>query len=127
METHAVLICDDNESIHSSLIPYLKTEGFSVLSAYNGETALRLLPQADVIILDVMLPGIDGFEVCREIRKHSDVYIIMLSARSEEVDRVVGLELGADDTSPSLSLPGRSRFGSKRPSGACIRNRSQSD
>lgn len=99
MGKHTVLICDDNLAIHRSLTSYLKTEGIDVISAYDGETALQELCRLniDVVVLDVMLPGIDGYEVCREIRKQSEVYIIMLSARSEELDRVVGLEVGADD------------------------------
>lgn len=99
MGKHTVLICDDNIAIHSSLTSYLKAEGIEVISAFDGETALaELLRQSvDVIVLDVMLPGIDGYEVCREIRRNNDVYIIMLSARGEELDRIVGLEVGADD------------------------------
>lgn len=99
MGNHTVLICDDNMAIHSSLTSYLKAEGIDVISAFDGETALNELRRqsVDVMILDVMLPGMDGYEVCREVRKHSDVYIIMLSARGEELDRIVGLEVGADD------------------------------
>lgn len=99
MGKHTVLICDDNMAIHSSLTSYLKAEGIDVVSSFDGETALQELrrQKVDVIVLDVMLPGMDGFEVCREIRKHSDVYIIMLSARGEEIDRIIGLEIGADD------------------------------
>lgn len=99
MGNHTVLICDDNMAIHSSLTSYLKAEGIDVISAFDGETALNELRRqsVDVMVLDVMLPGMDGYEVCREVRKHSDVYIIMLSARGEELDRIVGLEVGADD------------------------------
>lgn len=99
MEKHTVLICDDNIAIHSSLTSYLKAEGINVVSAFDGETALQELhhQNIDVMVLDVMLPGIDGYEVCREVRKFSDVHIIMLSARGEELDRIVGLEVGADD------------------------------
>lgn len=99
MGKHTVLICDDNMAIHSSLTSYLKVEGIDVVSSFDGETALQELrrQKIDVIVLDVMLPGMDGFEVCREIRKHSDIYIIMLSARGEEIDRIIGLEIGADD------------------------------
>lgn len=99
MGKHTVLICDDNIAIHSSLTSYLKAEGIEVVSAFDGETALAELrrQRIDVMVLDVMLPGIDGYEVCREIRRSSDVYIIMLSARGEELDRIVGLEVGADD------------------------------
>lgn len=99
MGKHTVLICDDNMAIHSSLTSYLKAEGINVISAFDGETALNELRRqsVDVMILDVMLPGMDGYEVCREVSKISDVYIIMLSARGEELDRIVGLEVGADD------------------------------
>lgn len=99
MGKHTVLICDDNIAIHSSLTSYLKTEGIAVISAFDGESALQELGRhpVDVVVLDVMLPGIDGYEVCRQVRKSSDVYIIMLSARGEELDRIVGLEVGADD------------------------------
>lgn len=99
MEKHTVLICDDNDVIHSGLNSYLKLEGIDAISAYDGETALELMEKysVDVVVLDLMLPGIDGYEVCREIRKQSDVYIIMLSARGEDIDRIIGLEIGADD------------------------------
>lgn len=99
MGKHTVLICDDNMAIHSSLTSYLNAEGIDVISAFDGETALQELPRQpiDVVVLDVMLPGMDGYEVCREIRKYSEVHIIMLSARGEELDRIVGLEVGADD------------------------------
>ncbi|MGM9606917.1 MAG: response regulator transcription factor [Oscillospiraceae bacterium] len=99
MGKHTVLICDDNMAIHSSLTSYLKAEGIEIISAFDGETALNELHRqnVDVVVLDVMLPGMDGYEVCREVRKYSDVYIIMLSAKGEELDRIVGLEVGADD------------------------------
>lgn len=99
MEKYTVLICDDSDSIHDSLTSYFGEQGFHVISAYNGENALVKLREhpVDVVLLDIMLPGMDGYEVCREIRKTSDVYIIMLSAKGEEIDRVLGLELGADD------------------------------
>lgn len=99
MAKHTVLICDDNPVMHDSLSVYLKQEGIDVVSRYDGESALDYLKHnpADVVVLDIMLPGIDGFEVCREIRKLSEVHIIMISARSDNVDRIVGLEVGADD------------------------------
>lgn len=99
MRKHTVLICDDNIAIHSSLTSYLKAEGINVISTMDGESALRELRRhaVDVVVLDVMLPGMDGYEVCREIRKIGDVYIIMLSAKGAELDRIVGLEVGADD------------------------------
>lgn len=99
MEKPTVLLCDDSKALHDGLASYLSEQGFLVVSAYDGETALERLRKfpLDVVLLDVMLPGMDGFEVCREIRRRSDVYIIMLSARGEEDDRVRGLETGADD------------------------------
>ena len=99
MGKYTVLICDDNMAVHSSLTSYLKAEGIEVISAFDGETALMELRRRsiDIVVLDVMLPGMDGYEVCREIRKHSDVYIIILSAKGDEMDRIIGLELGADD------------------------------
>lgn len=99
MGKHTVLICDDNMAIHSSLTSYLNAEGIDVVSVFDGEAALQELRHQpiDVVVLDIMLPGMDGYEVCREIRKYSEVHIIMLSARGEELDRIVGLEVGADD------------------------------
>lgn len=99
MNQYRVLICDDNLAIHSSLTSYLTAEGIEVVSAYDGESALQELRRrpVDIMVLDVMLPGMDGYEVCREARRDSDVYIIMLSAKGEEIDRIVGLEMGADD------------------------------
>ncbi len=99
MEKQTVLICDDNSAVHSSLTSYLKADGIDVVSAMDGPSALRELARRriDVVVLDVMLPGMDGLEVCREIRKFSETYIIMLSAKGEELDRIVGLEVGADD------------------------------
>lgn len=94
-----VLVCDDNIAVHESLNAYLQAEGMSSVSAYDGEQALQLLTenQFDLVVLDIMMPGIFGTEVCKEIRKTSDIPILMLSARSEEIDRIIGLEIGADD------------------------------
>lgn len=99
MSQHTVMICDDNIAIHRSLNTALRSEGVDVISVYDGESALQTICKRDidVIVLDIMLPGMDGYEVCREIRKHSDVYIIILSAKGDEMDRIIGLELGADD------------------------------
>ena len=107
MAKYTVLICDDNESVHRSMVTYLNAEKIDVISVYDGESALRELRgnHVDIVLLDVMLPGMDGVEVCRNIRKSSDVYIIMLSAKSEEIDRVVGLEMGADDYVPKPFSP----------------------
>ncbi|QUG41896.1 response regulator transcription factor [Psychrobacillus sp. INOP01] len=94
-----VLICDDNVAVHESINAYLQAEGMKSVSAYDGEMALKLLKENnfDLVVLDIMMPGLFGTEVCKEIRKTSDIPILMLSARSEEVDRIVGLEIGADD------------------------------
>lgn len=99
MSQHTVMICDDNIAIHRSLNTSLRSEGVDVISVYDGESALQTICKRDidVIVLDIMLPGMDGYEVCREIRKRSDVYIIILSAKGDEMDRIIGLELGADD------------------------------
>lgn len=100
MEKYTVLICDDNRAVHGSLKSCLEADGtISVISTFDGEAALKKLWSCtvDLIVLDIMLPGMDGFEVCRKIRKSSNVYIIMLSARDDELDRIVGLEIGADD------------------------------
>ena len=105
MDKYTVLICDDSDLIHDSLTSYLGEQGFDVISAYSGESALVKLRQntVDIVLLDIMLPGMDGYEVCREIRKTSDVYIIMLSAKGEEFDRVLGLELAQMTMSQSPS------------------------
>ena len=99
MSQYTVLICDDNEVIHQSLSLYLKTEGIETVSVYDGESALELVKSRnfDLVILDIMLPKMFGTEVCRQIRKFSDVPIIFLSAKGEEMDKIIGLELGADD------------------------------
>ena len=99
MNKHVVLVCDDNRAIHDSLADYLTPEGIEMVSVYDGAGALYQIKHNsfDVVILDVMLPGIDGYEVCRQIRRISNVYIIMMSAKGEDVDRIVGLEVGADD------------------------------
>ncbi len=94
-----VLVVDDEAPIVELLTGYLEREGFAVVAATDGPAAVEAVrAQApDVVILDVMLPGIDGIEVCRRIRTFSDAYVLMLTARSEEIDRIVGLTVGADD------------------------------
>lgn len=94
-----VLVVDDEAQIVRVLQGYLEKSGFTVLTAYDGLEALRLARQErpDLVILDLMLPGMDGIDVCRTIRQESGVPVIMLTARVEETDRIVGLELGADD------------------------------
>lgn len=99
MAGNRILICDDQPIIHDTLGEYLKSEGFSYLSASDGQEALELFRKEspDLIVLDIMMPRKSGIEVCQEIRKDSAVPIIMLTARGEEIDRILGLELGADD------------------------------
>lgn len=94
-----ILICDDQRVVHETLGVYLDAEGYGHISAYDGEQALKMALEKhpDLILLDLMMPGLSGAEVCREVRKHSRVPIIMLTARGEEIDRIVGLEIGADD------------------------------
>ncbi len=95
-ETVHVLLVEDDDSIAEPLAEGLRREGFEVERAATGAAALAAEPP-DLVLLDLRLPDIDGFTVCRELRSRSDVPIIIVSARGEEVDRVVGLELGADD------------------------------
>jgi DNA-binding response OmpR family regulator len=94
-----ILVVDDEANIRELAALYLEKEGFQVEAAIDGEDALARFESSPpaLVVLDLMLPRIDGFEVCRRIRKVSDVPILMLTARSEDVDKIVGLELGADD------------------------------
>ncbi|MFM2485876.1 response regulator [Celerinatantimonas yamalensis] len=94
-----ILVVDDDHEILSLLQQYLHKSGFAVITAGEGQQMLAHLAcqQPDLIILDIMLPGDDGFTLCRKVRQHSNVPIIMLTANSDEMDRIVGLELGADD------------------------------
>lgn len=99
MSGDLVLIVDDEKTLVKALTFSLEKEGFRVEQAYDGEEALQKVfdLKPDIVVLDLMLPEVDGFEVCRRIRKKLDVPIIMLTARSEDIDKVLGLELGADD------------------------------
>lgn len=94
-----ILVVDDERPIAEILAFNLERAGYRVVVAHDGRSALEVFAaaQPDLIVLDIMLPGLDGFSVCREIRQVSRVPILMLTAKEEEVDRVVGLELGADD------------------------------
>ena len=94
-----ILVVDDEISLQETLAYNLRKEGYLVEVAGDGTTAIDLARQVkpDMIILDVMLPGLDGFEVCRILRQESSVPVLMLTARDDEIDRVVGLEVGADD------------------------------
>jgi DNA-binding response OmpR family regulator len=94
-----VLVVDDEPIVREVVVSYLRREGYQTLEAGDGDTARELIEreQPALVILDVMLPGTDGFELCRWVRARSDLPVILLTARGEETDRIVGLELGADD------------------------------
>jgi two-component system response regulator ResD len=94
-----VLVVDDEPIVRDVIVRYLRRDGFAVLEASDGERARELIESGDpsLVVLDVMLPGIDGLELCRWIRGRSELPVILLTARGEEADRIVGLELGADD------------------------------
>jgi DNA-binding response OmpR family regulator len=99
MQSTTILVVDDEPPILDLIASYLRADGFSVHTAQDGPSALaqaRAL-RPDLIVLDVMLPGMDGMEVCRRIQQEFDVYILMLTARAEEIDKIVGLSVGADD------------------------------
>ena len=99
MDNKKILIVDDDKNICELLRLYLEKDGFSTTVAYDGEQAIHSaqITNPDLILLDIMMPVLDGWQVCREIRKKSNVPIIMLTAKSETFDKVLGLELGADD------------------------------
>ncbi|MGH3495673.1 MAG: response regulator transcription factor, partial [Sciscionella sp.] len=94
-----VLVVDDDRTVREVVVSYLRAAGHEVVEAADGEAALSTVAAArpDLVVLDLMLPGIDGLEVCRALRRGGDVPIVMLTALGSESDRVVGLELGADD------------------------------
>jgi DNA-binding response OmpR family regulator len=94
-----ILVVEDELTLQETLVYNLKRQGYEVESAGDGSTALDLARtlQPDLIVLDVMLPGIDGFEVCRILRQEMNTPVLMLTARDDEIDRIVGLEVGADD------------------------------
>jgi DNA-binding response OmpR family regulator len=94
-----VLVVDDDPTVREVVLSYLRAEAYDVAEAADGETALSMVAheRPDLVVLDVMLPGVDGLEVCRRIRASGDLPVILLTALGGEADRVVGLELGADD------------------------------
>jgi two-component system, OmpR family, response regulator RegX3 len=119
---HKILIVEDEPALVETLVVNLRAEGYRMLTASDGPSALdlALTDHPDLVILDIMLPGMDGLEVCRALRKRSDVPVIMLTARAREVDKVIGLEMGADDyvTKPfgMLELVARVRAALRRHS-----------
>jgi len=94
-----ILIVEDESNIRANIVAFLEAEGFDTIQAKDGEEALYLFGERTptLVILDLMLPKVDGLEVCKQIRRSSDVPIIMVTARDEEIDKLLGLELGADD------------------------------
>jgi DNA-binding response OmpR family regulator len=102
------LVVDDEAPLVEIVKSYLEREGFDVHVAYNGEAAVEAAHEQrpDLIVLDLMLPGLDGIEACRQIRAFSDAYIIMLTAKTEETDKIVGLSTGADDYLTKPFSPG---------------------
>jgi DNA-binding response OmpR family regulator len=103
-----VLVVEDEKNLVALLRSYLEREGFEVHEALDGPAAIEAarLAEPDVVVLDWMLPGLDGVEVLRELRRSSEAYVIMLTARTEEVDRIVGLSTGADDYLTKPFSPG---------------------
>lgn len=99
MQKERILVVDDDKNICDLLRLYLEKEGYEVVMAHNGVDAVNMFnsEEPDIVLLDIMLPQLDGWQVCREIRKVSDKPIIMLTAKDETFDKVLGLELGADD------------------------------
>ena len=96
---YRILVADDDPNVHQSLNAYFRREGYQMISAYDGEQAVQSarMQRPDMMILDIMMPGMDGLMVCREIRKDSSIPIIMLTAKGEDMDKILGLEYGADD------------------------------
>jgi DNA-binding response OmpR family regulator len=124
-----ILVVDDEPNIRGVVEQYLRREGFETVAAADGEQAIAAAGDADLVILDLMLPRLDGIEVCRRIRANRDVPIIMLTAKSEEVDKLIGLGVGADDyvTKPFsprelvarvLAVLRRTQSGSRQPGDA---------
>ena len=98
MAQNKILLADDDRIVHESLGIYLKAEGFETVDVYDGQAAVdKLEPDIALCVLDIMMPNMSGTDACKEIRKRSKVPIIMLTAKGEEIDRILGLELGADD------------------------------
>src|SRR3569623_1868675 len=99
MQSATILVDDDEPPILDLIASYLRADGFTVHTAHDGPAALAQARavRPDLIVLDVMLPGMDGLEVCRRIQQEFDVYVLMLPARAEEIDKIVGLSVGADD------------------------------
>ena len=117
---NTILICDDDKDIVSALDIYLTSEGYATVKAYDGLECLRLAERepVDLILLDVMMPGLDGIRTTAKLRESCNVPIILLTAKSEDSDKILGLNIGADDYITSPSIPSRSSHGSRASSGA---------
>ena len=130
-DSSTILLVDDEDSVQKLLTYPLERDGFRVVSARDGEEALRLFgeEQVDLVVLDIMLPKLDGLEVCKRLRAESSVPIIMLTARDDEFDTVLGLELGADDyiTKPFSLREFRSRVKAALRRGGMARRDSVTD
>lgn len=107
MKIYKILVVDDEVDIVDFIDDYLTGEGYEVITAYDGVQALDKMRQdlPDLVVLDIMLPGLDGFEVCKQVRTESAVPILMLTAKDTDVDKIVGLEIGADDYMPKPFNP----------------------
>ncbi len=107
MKTYKILVVDDEVDIVDFIDDYLTGEGYEVVKAYNGVEALDEMRQnlPDLVVLDIMLPGLDGFEVCKQMRTESTVPILMVTAKDTDVDKIIGLEIGADDYMPKPFNP----------------------
>jgi DNA-binding response OmpR family regulator len=107
MKTYKILVVDDEIDIVDFIDDYLTGEGYEVIKAYDGVEALDKMRQEfpDLVVLDIMLPGLDGFEVCKQMRTESTVPILMVTAKDTDVDKIVGLEIGADDYMPKPFNP----------------------
>jgi DNA-binding response OmpR family regulator len=119
-----ILVVDDESNIREVVGLYLRRDGHSVVTAADGEEALKLYRQTqpDLVVLDLMLPKVSGLEVCRRIQSDRRVPVVMLTARGEEEDRIVGLGIGADDYAVKPVLP--TRIGRSRRGGATADQRS---
>lgn len=120
-----ILIADDDPVVHESLGLYLGSEGYEHQSAYDGQQALEMCESLhpDMMVLDLMMPRVSGIDVCRTIRQTSTLPIIMLTAKGEEIDRILGLELGADDYIVKPFSPREKWPGLRRCSGASQKRR----
>lgn len=107
MKSFKILVVDDEIDIVDFIGDYLAAEGYDVIKAYDGIEALEKVRKAhpDLVVLDIMLPGMDGFEACKQIRAESTIPILMLTAKDRDVDKIVGLEIGADDYIPKPFNP----------------------